>query len=130
MSPRAVLSIDRSAAILSVPGLSGRSISVDNEEVRNYFVCDDFAENFRQFHDQLHSSIEDDLDRSISTLSADTDKTVPLVIENEKFPPILIMVITLVYSLSFSILSRFFGPYMTPFILVLSQQSIAPVTMS
>lgn len=45
LSPRGLLSIDSSAGLLSVPGLSGRSSSVPVEYVRHSISEDDFSKH-------------------------------------------------------------------------------------
>lgn len=87
LSPRAVLSIDRSDGIVFVPGLSGCAISVAIEDVRHSVVGNNFAKYFHQSNDQLDSSIEDALDSSICTSYADSDDIFPVFVQNEEFSP-------------------------------------------
>lgn len=66
LSLRTVLSVDNSSSIVSVPGLSGHSLSIALEDVRHSIVDDEFAEHVRQSNDQLQSAIDEAIDFPMS----------------------------------------------------------------
>jgi len=62
LSPRTVLSIDREAGIVSVPGADGRKICAAVEDVRAAIVDDEFAQMVQETRDSLDVALEECLD--------------------------------------------------------------------